>query len=143
MARIKISLPEASVFQTEISIRITDLNYGGHVGNDNILSLMHECRMRFLANLGYTSEVNLEEKVGIIISDVAISYKSEGFYGDQLLVNISVNDFNKYGFDMYYELVNKATGKQVAIGKTGIVCMNYETRKVSTVPESLLQKLQS
>ncbi|UII21412.1 acyl-CoA thioesterase [Fulvivirga ligni] len=143
MSRIKISLPEVSVFQTEISIRITDLNYGGHVGNDNILSLMHECRMRFLANLGYTSEVNLEEKVGIIISDVAISYKSEGFYGDQLLVNISVDDFNKYGFDMYYELVNKATGKQVAIGKTGIVCMNYETRKVSTVPASLLQKLQS
>ncbi|MBL3656321.1 acyl-CoA thioesterase [Fulvivirga sediminis] len=142
MARVKLTLPEKSIFQTEIEVRITDLNYGGHVGNDNILSLMHECRMRFLASLGYKSEIGLGENIGIIISDVIISYKSESFYGDHLTVNISVDDFNKYGFDMFYELINKKTGQQVAIGKTGIVCMNYEKRKVSTIPETFLQQLQ-
>jgi len=34
MQRIKIDLPEFFSFTTPIKIRITDLNYGGHVGND-------------------------------------------------------------------------------------------------------------
>jgi acyl-CoA thioester hydrolase len=50
-------------------------------------------------------------------------------------------DFNKYGFDMLYLIVNKQTGKEVARGKTGIVCFDYEKRKVVSVPAPLIEKL--
>ncbi len=83
MARIKIELPEKFLFRTEIPVRITDINYGGHLGNDSLLSIIHEARLRFLNHLGY-SESNVEE-VGIIMIDSAIQYKSEGFYGDELI----------------------------------------------------------
>jgi len=36
MARIKILLPEHFSFSCSIPIRITDLNYGNHVGNDTV-----------------------------------------------------------------------------------------------------------
>ena len=39
MARIRLSMPEKFIFTTELPVRITDLNYGGHVGNDVFLSL--------------------------------------------------------------------------------------------------------
>ena len=47
MARIKVELPELFTFNTTIPIRITDLNYGNHVGNDTILSMIHEACVQF------------------------------------------------------------------------------------------------
>ena len=39
MNRIKLNLTDHFQFYVDIPIRITDLNYGGHVGNDVFLSL--------------------------------------------------------------------------------------------------------
>jgi acyl-CoA thioester hydrolase len=140
MARIKLDLPKDYIFSTEIKIRITDLNYGGHVGNDKILSFLHDARVAFFQNLGYTNELNIEEK-GIIMTDVAIVYKAEVFYGDSLEIKINLMDYSKYGFDMVYLLTSKDSGKEVARGKTGIVFFDYTQRKVSPIPENLLRKI--
>ena len=51
MARIKIELPDNFPFTTSIPVRITDINYGGHVGNDTVLSIIHEARMQFLKSM--------------------------------------------------------------------------------------------
>jgi acyl-CoA thioesterase FadM len=61
--------------------------------------------------------------------------------GDQLELKIAVDDFNKYGFDMLYLITNLSSGKEAARGKTGIVCFDYENRKVASIPEILLSKL--
>ena len=37
MPRIKLELHEILIYSTEIPVRITDINYGGHLGNDSIL----------------------------------------------------------------------------------------------------------
>lgn len=141
MARITVELPEAFLFETEIPVRVTDLNYGNHVGNDAILSIMHEIRIRFYRHLGYRNELNIEGDVGQIISDAAIVYKSESFLGDILVGKIAAADFNKYGFDFVYLITNQATGKEVARGKTGTVFFDYTKRKVTSVPSSFLSKI--
>lgn len=133
MARIKMEFPENFVFSTEIALRISDINYGGHLGHDSILSLAHEARVRFFYNYGYT-ELNIDGP-GIILSDVAIVYKSECFYEDTVIIEIAVCDFTKYGCDLVYRLREKETGREVALIKTGIVFMHYEERKVAPVPE--------
>lgn len=143
MSRVHHELPEKSIFTTEITVRATDLNYGGHVGNDTILTYMQEARVQFYQALGFKNEVSLDGSVGQIITDVAIQYKSESFLADVLTIRIAVADFNKYGFDMFYILENKSNGKSVAIGKTGIVCFDYEKRKIATIPSVLLNKLKS
>lgn len=140
MPRIKIDLPEKFIFKTEIPIRITDINYGGHLGNDSLLSIIHEARVRFLQHLGY-SESNVEGN-GIIMIDAGVQYKSEGFYGDELLVEIAVNDFTGTGCDFVYRLSNKNTDKEIAIAKTGIVFFNYEKRKTAPVPAEFKKKIE-
>ena len=137
MARIKIDLPQQFIFTVELPVRVSDLNYGGHVGNDSILTLMQEARALFYRRLGFESEVKLEGSVGQIIADAAVVYTSESFLGDVLVIRIAVADVTKYGFDLYYQLSNKATGKEVARGKTGIVCFDYGKRKVAAIPEGL------
>jgi len=142
MARIHIVLPDHFVFKTEIVIRVSDLNYGGHVGNDTMLTLLQEARIQFYQNLGYKDEVSFEGTVGQIIIDAAIQYKAESFLGDTLIVQIAVNDSNRFGFDLIYKVSNKTTGQEIARGKTGIVCFDYTKRKVAAVPVSLQAKLQ-
>jgi acyl-CoA thioesterase FadM len=133
MARIKITPPKKFDFSTEISLRISDINYGGHLGHDSILSLAHEARVRFFKSHGF-SELNVFGPA-MILSDVAIYYKSEGFYGDSIVVDIAVCDYLKYGCDLVYRLTEKKTGRVVALLKTGIVFIYYEKREVAPVPK--------
>ncbi|WEK35413.1 MAG: thioesterase family protein [Candidatus Pseudobacter hemicellulosilyticus] len=142
MARIKISLPEQFSFTTLIPIRITDLNYGSHVGNDTILSLLHEARAQYLQHYGY-SELSMAGK-GLIMSDVGIEYKKELFYGDQLQASVTAAEFSKMSFDVYYKLEKIVDGRPILVvaAKTGMVCFDYTTRKIGTMPQEVIEKLQ-
>lgn len=140
MPRIKIELPEKFVFRTELPIRITDINYGGHLGNDSLLSIIHEARLRFLNHNGY-SESNIEG-IGIIMIDAGIQYKSEGFYGDELFIEVAVTDFTSIGCDFVYRLSSKNSKKEIALAKTGIVFFDYEKRKTALVPLEFRKKIE-
>ena len=133
--RVKIALPAAFSFAAEISIRVTDLNYGAHLGNDALLSILHEARMQFLAHLG-TVEFDPATKLGFIMADAAIEYKGEGFYGDVLRIEMAATEANKYGFDIVYE-VQTLTGRAIARAKTGMLCFDYNTRKLRGLPPEL------
>ena len=142
MARIKIELPGEFAFSTVIPVRITDLNYGGHVGNDTILSMIHEARMQFLIHHGYTSELDLEG-VGLIMTDAGIEFKNELFYGETVLASVAAGSFTKIGFDIYYELKKNSGEKksQVAVAKTGMIGFDYAKKKIAPVPEEVKRKL--
>jgi acyl-CoA thioester hydrolase len=141
MARIQIDVPEKVIYKTELPVRVSDINYGGHVGNDSILTLMQEARVLFYRSIGINSEVSIEGNIGQIITDATVLYKAESFLGDVLIIHIGVADFNKYGFEMYYQLFNQQTGKEVARGRTGILCFDYAKRKVASVPPAFLERL--
>nr|WP_225986667.1 thioesterase family protein [Rufibacter sp. LB8] len=121
-------------------IRITDLNYGGHLGNDALLSLLHEARLQYLHENG-ASELDFGG-TGLIMSDVGIVYKGEGFYGDVLTVQVQATEFNKYGFDLVYRLTNQ-NGKEIAYAKTGMLCFDYGARKLRTVPAEARERLET
>lgn len=141
MARIKIDLPAAFRFSTNIPVRITDLNYGSHVGNDAVLSIIHEARMQFLAQYGYT-EMQFAG-VGMIMSDVGIEFKSELFYGDMVIASVTATAFSKVGFELYYLLEKESSGKKtiVALAKTGMICYDYEKKKIAAVPAEAKENL--
>jgi len=143
MPRLQLDFPAEVRFTCELTVRASDLNYGNHVGNDSILTIMQEGRIQFYRSLGYQNELHFEGQVGHLVADSAIVYKSEAFLGDVLSIDIAISDFNKYGFDMFYRLRNKATGKDVAIGKTGMVFFDYEKRKVASIPAGFLEKVKS
>jgi acyl-CoA thioester hydrolase len=138
LARIKINLPEIFIFSTEIDVRITDMNYGGHLGNDALLSLLHEARVRFLKSLGQT-ELNFYG-VSLIMADAGIVYKTEVFYGDNLVIEMTAGDITSHGFDLIY-CVRKGNQESAALAKTAMLAFNYETRKIESLPESFLQQL--
>ena len=131
MPRVRLDLPEKVFVTVEIPIRISDINYGGHVGNDSLLSILHEACVQFLRHFGFT-ESNVGGR-GIMMSDAILVYKAEIFYGDTLTIDIGVADLHSHGADITYRVMNK--GKEAARAKTGIVFFDYEKRKIAPTPE--------
>jgi acyl-CoA thioester hydrolase len=141
MARIKIDLPPAFSFSTSLAVRITDLNYGDHVGNDQVLSFLHEARVRYLQSLGYT-EFNLEG-VGLIMSDASLVFKLEMYYGEEMLISVQPAECSRMGFDLFYKIEKKLDNHMVITvqAKTTMICYDYSTKKVVSLPESAKKKL--
>lgn len=141
MQRIKIDLPQKIIFTTEISVRVYDVNFAGHLSNDSILSMVHEARIMFLKNWGY-SEVDTCG-AGIIMFDAALQYKSQGYHGDILLFEVTVDNFIKNGCDFFFKITNKATGKEIARAKTGIAFYDYHSNKLVPVPQKFKSLIDS
>lgn len=134
MARVKIDLPKIFGFETEIPLRIGDINYGGHLGNDSVLAIAHEARVRFLGEYGFSeSDVG---GCGIIMADAMIVYKSEAFYGQTVKVRIAVTPTGKAGCDLSYSLTDAADDREIARIKTGIVFFDYERRRPTLIPNA-------
>jgi acyl-CoA thioesterase FadM len=133
MARIKLILPEKFKFSTFIDIRITDINYGGHLGNDSVLGIIHEARIRFLADKGF-SESDIGG-IGIMMTDTVIQYSAEGFHGDKLRIDVVVDEIRNSNCDIYYRIVNVKTDRIIVRAKTNIAFFNYLTKKVVRVPK--------
>ena len=136
MARAKIELPEKFLFTTELKIRISDINYGGHLGNDALLALIHEARVQFLQALGF-SEQDVDG-CGIIMADAVIVYKSQAYYGETLHIAVTVNDFGKRACDLVYLLSHQPSGKEIARAKTRIAFFDYRKNVTTSIPEKFL-----
>jgi acyl-CoA thioesterase FadM len=140
MPRVKIELPDIFMFETEIKVRISDINYGGHLGNDSVLSIIHESRYRFFNSLGYKDELSIDG-FGTIQADVAIAYKGEAFHGDTIKVQIAVAEIGRKSFELIYLL--STDQKEIARAKTGIAMFDYSENKVVSLPDVFLSKIQA
>ncbi|MGD2034736.1 MAG: thioesterase family protein [Bacteroidales bacterium] len=133
MARIKIKTAGNFSFETTVDIQIGDINYGGHLANDAVLRIAHEARIRFLARYGYT-EKSIEGE-SIIMTDAAVIYRSEAHHGDKLLIKTAIEEITSAGFDMIYVITNTASGREVAVVKTGLAFFNYSAGRITRTPE--------
>ena len=140
MPRIQIELPDRFPFSTEITLYLSHMNYGGHLDNALLLTVVSEARARFFKSLGY-SELDVEG-VGIIVSDAALQYRSEAFHGEVMVVSMGAADFGSKGCDLLWCMSEKTSNREVARGKTGIVFFDYATRKIAQVPENFRAKLE-
>lgn len=134
MERTGIKMIKDFIFETEVAVRLTDINYGNYVGDDAFVSLIHEARVRFLENFGF-SKPDIAGKA-LVVSDLTVSYKSQSFYGDKLKFEMGAGNFTKYGCDIFYRVTNTKTGNLVILAKTGIVFFDFTQNKVTTPPEA-------
>jgi acyl-CoA thioesterase FadM len=140
MPRIKLDLPACTLFECNISVRITDINYGNHLANDALLGILHEARLLWLRSLGFQNEMDIGG-AGLILCDASLVFLQEAFYGDLLHIRLGVDEISKARFELYYDI--KTQTKPIAKAMTTMASFSYTQRKIISLPESFRQTLVS
>lgn len=139
MARLTLDFPEEQYYySTPLTVRITDINGANHLGNDSMISMISEARARFLFEFGVTETEG--DGIGIIVTDLATTYRAEAHARDQLLFEVGVMDFNKYGGDITFRVTRPRDKTLVAMAKSGFVFFNYKLSQVIAMPEEFRSK---
>jgi acyl-CoA thioesterase FadM len=141
MARIRIEFLEPTLFTHEIPVRITDLNYGDHLGHDALVSLLHEARARFFRSLG--KEESDVDGAGILLVELVVTYLAQVHYGQTLTVEIAAGEIGRSGCALVYRVRDRDRGTDVALARTGIVFFDYDRHKVVPMPESFRDALEA
>lgn len=126
-----------TAFSTTLAVRVGDINYGGHLGHDRLITLLHQARCDFLCALGF-SELDCGG-VALIMRYLAVDYLSEAFLGDALTFSVSVGEIKATRFRLHYR-VSKGE-RCVAEASTLMVCFDYQARKVCALPGVAAEKL--
>ena len=136
MARIELEFPDHVFrYRTTLDVRSTDINAGRHLGNDKLVSMLSEARARFLADAGVP---NVDEAgQGIIVTDLAVSYRAEARERDALLFEVGITDLNRYGGDVVFRVPRPADATLIALAKYGFVFFDYQVGKVRPMPATL------
>lgn len=142
MRKNNIEIPSVPCFNTTIDIQISDINYGGHVGNERYLLFAQETRLRFLSALGF-SEIKFGEH-GLVLAEAAVEYFHELFYGDQITVALSIGKIGRASFECFYAIESTRAEKKVMAAKveTKMVCFDYSERKIKSIPDYLKKILE-
>jgi acyl-CoA thioesterase FadM len=140
MARLKLDFKDEQFrYRTQMRVRSTDINAGRHLGNDKMVSMLSEARARFLANAGIP-DVD-DAGLGIIVTDLAVSYRGEARESDILMFEVGATDFNPYGGDLIFRVTRPADGTLIALAKYGFVFFDYKAGRVSPMPDAARARL--
>ena len=132
MPRVKVAQPDQFLFSMEHRVGISDVNYAKHLDSIAMVKILHEARLQFIASLGFT-EGNIFG-LGMVVTDLAVEYRSESFANDMLLIDVGVSGFNRYGFDIGLQVTNSAFDTVVCNGKMGVVFFDFDKHQIIEVP---------
>jgi len=130
-------MKDKKVFAGTYKIRVGDINYGGHMGNDRALLLFHDARIHFLEERGFSE--SYIGGPGIIMGDAHVYFKKEVFRGDELTVFVHVEDVRALSFELHYTVMREDA--EVLNGSTKLIAFDYNARKVVKIPEVFLERL--
>ena len=77
------------------------------------------------------------------MSDLAVEFKQECFYGEQIDISLFAGEVSKVSFDLYYAVQTIRSGSEILLvkAKTGMVCYNYQEKRVTAIRPALLEML--
>lgn len=122
-------------FSVPYVVRVSDVNYGGHVSNAAVLSYFQDARIAYLARLGPFSELDIGEGCGLILPEAHVLYRAEMFLGEAVEIGVRVTELRNSSFIMAYRIERE--GKVTAEGTTALVSFDYAARRPRRLPEGL------
>ena len=139
MPRTKLTEQPVYEFRYAITLQPRDINYGGHLGVDSLVSIIGTARAYIFKSVGL-SEGNLGDgRTGIIMTDFVVNLKAEGFMFDNLEVYTHIGELTKNGFRFFHKVTR--CDSVIALAEMGFLTFDYAARKVTSVPETFMNAL--
>jgi len=132
---------ESFLFIIPYSVRVADVNYGGHVANSAVLNFFQDARLAYLKNLGGYSEMDMGGGCGLILPEAHVKYLAEMFLGDELHIGVKITELGRSSFRMAYRI--ERDGRAMAEGVTVLACFDYAIRRLRRLDEEFGKRVRT
>jgi acyl-CoA thioesterase FadM len=133
--RDAIELPENVVHRHRLEVRVTDLNYGRHLGHVELVGLLHEARVGMLAKFG-AEELDVDGTM-LMVVELVVIYRAEAQLGQQLVVEMDAVGTGSRGAEIRYRVADAATDRTIAMARTGLLFRDLATGKLAPLPPTM------
>lgn len=143
MPRVKLSDLSAYPYQIELGVRVTDINYGGHLGYDRLLGLAHEARIHLLEQLG-ASELDLGDgRTGVVAVDLQVLYQGLAFRGDRLRFEIGIAELRSTSFRLAHRVRRASDGGEIARLEICLAAYDAAAQRPTVLPEAFRARVEA
>ncbi|WP_440940079.1 acyl-CoA thioesterase [Immundisolibacter sp.] len=139
MSARRLALPERLPFVCTLTVQARDINYGGHLGHDAAVSLLHEARRRWLAAAGFDEADSAG--AGLIMLELEVHYAAEAFWGDRLRAELALVPLGAARCEFRYRLGRD--GHDVLRARTLMGFFDYRARRVVRRPPAFMDRMLS
>lgn len=139
MARVILTECDRYEFAHSLTIRATDINYAGHLGNEALLGLIHEARSHLMKTLGFQTVLSGPERIGLIIADLAVNFRAEAYAHQQLVIDSQIGEIGEKSFRLFHRV--RREEQIIALVETGLVAYDYQAGQVVALPVEFINGL--
>ncbi|MDR5866586.1 acyl-CoA thioesterase [Halomonas koreensis] len=140
MERVRLDFPEADIrHRHPLTVRVTDMNYGRHLGHDALVSLLHEARIQALAALGLA-----EGDMGgypSVAADLAVQYQAEARWPEALVADTAIPAPGRKAITVYHRLRREADAAVVATARLNLMLVDPASGRPVAIPEAVRERL--
>jgi acyl-CoA thioesterase FadM len=133
----QLKLPAQLPFVCTLPVQARDINYGGHLGHDAAVSLLHEARRRWLAAAGFDEADSAG--AGLIMLELEVHYAAEAFWGDRLRAELALVPVGAARCEFRYRLARD--GREVLRARTLMGFFDYRARRVVRRPAVFMDRM--
>ncbi len=125
--------------KTPLQVRFVDIDKLGHVNNATLLSYIETARVAYFQ---YFIDKEDWFVKGTILARTIIDYKEPVYLDDNVYVYTQITKWGTKSFDISNVIVKMIDGKEVvcAYGMSVLVCVNYNNRQTTEIPEAWKEK---
>ena len=142
MPKTKLQEHDRYSFECALDVRVSDLNYGAHLGYDRILGMAHQARLEMFREMGVDETDLGDGKTGIVASDVVVNYLGEAFVHDTLSFEIMPVEVGPISFRLAHRITRRQDGARVALVEIGFVGFDYSRRSMSRLVPAFKEGLE-
>jgi acyl-CoA thioester hydrolase len=120
------------IYRHRLTVQFRDCDAMGHVNHAVYFTYLEQCRLTFWREVTGTPAPHTR----VIIARAECDYRAPAHFGDELEVRLRVGDIGRSSFTLEYAIVDVATDREVAAGKTVMVSYDYETARSVALPDA-------
>lgn len=140
MERVKLDFPaEAIIHRHPLTVRVTDMNYGRHLGHDALVSLLHEARAQAFAALDLP-EWDMHGYPSLVV-DLAVQYQSEARWPEALIIETAVPEPQGKSLTVYQCVLTRDDKRIVATARVNQLLIDLKAGRPVEVPVQVKQAL--
>jgi acyl-CoA thioester hydrolase len=128
-------------FYHPIEVRYGDLDPQGHVNNAKHLTYFEQARIQYMIELGLFTKDQSFMSIGVILADVHITYFEPIYFGQNIKVGVHAAKIGNKSMTWEQNIVDAASGKELARGEVIIVTYDYKEEKTISVPQEWRERI--